>query len=106
MPVIGSKLVREWNGRRYEVTTLRDGFEFEGRKYRSLSAIAKGDNRHSLEWARVLRTCGEEREMTNEGSATLRDLHQEIHGEGSRAGVQLAPRPARGVRGIHRQPAA
>ncbi len=40
MPVIGSKLVREWNGRRYEVTTLRDGFEFEGRKYRSLSAIA------------------------------------------------------------------
>ncbi len=41
MPVIGSKLVREWNGRRYEVTTLRDGFEFEGRKYRSLSAIAK-----------------------------------------------------------------
>lgn len=41
MPVIGSKLVREWNGNRYEVTTLRDGFEFEGRKYRSLSAIAK-----------------------------------------------------------------
>ncbi|MEN6358242.1 MAG: DUF2924 domain-containing protein [Armatimonadota bacterium] len=41
MPVIGSKLVREWNGRRYEVTTLRDGFEYEGRKYRSLSAIAK-----------------------------------------------------------------
>ena len=41
MPVIGSKLVREWNGRRCEVTTLRDGFEFEGRKYRSLSAIAK-----------------------------------------------------------------
>jgi hypothetical protein len=41
MPVIGSKLVREWNSRRYEVTTLRDGFEFEGRKFRSLSAIAK-----------------------------------------------------------------
>lgn len=41
MPIIGSKLVREWNGRRYEVTTLRDGFEFDGRKYRSLSAIAK-----------------------------------------------------------------
>ena len=40
MPIIGSKLFREWNGRRYEVTTLRDGFEYEGRKYRSLSAIA------------------------------------------------------------------
>jgi hypothetical protein len=40
-PVIGSKLVREWNGGRYEVTALREGFEYEGRKYRSLSAIAK-----------------------------------------------------------------
>lgn len=41
LPVIGSKLIREWNGRRYEVTALHDGFEFNGRKYRSLSAIAK-----------------------------------------------------------------
>lgn len=41
LPVVGSRFVREWNGRRYEVTALYDGFEFEGRKYRSLSAIAK-----------------------------------------------------------------
>lgn len=41
MPVIGSKIVREWNGKRYEVIALRDGFEFEGRKYRSLTAIVK-----------------------------------------------------------------
>ncbi len=39
-PVVGTVLVREWRGKRYEVTSLRDGFEFEGRKYRSLSAIA------------------------------------------------------------------
>lgn len=39
-PVIGTVLVREWRGERYEVTSLRDGFEFKGRKYRSLSAIA------------------------------------------------------------------
>lgn len=39
-PVAGTVLVREWRGKRYEVITLRDGFEFEGRKYRSLSAIA------------------------------------------------------------------
>lgn len=39
-PVIGTVFVREWRGLRYEVTTLRDGFEFKGRKYRSLSAIA------------------------------------------------------------------
>lgn len=41
LPVIGSKIVREWNGKRYEVIALRDGFEFEGRKYRSLTAIVK-----------------------------------------------------------------
>ncbi len=41
LPIIGSKIVREWNGKRYEVIALRDGFEFEGRKYRSLTAIVK-----------------------------------------------------------------
>lgn len=61
MPVIGSKLVREWNGKRYEVTTLRDCFEYEGRRYRSLSAIAK-----AIEGPRVtsqprMRDCKDER---------------------------------------------
>jgi hypothetical protein len=41
VPVTGSRLIREWNGRRYEVTAMRDGFEFDGRRYRSLSAVAK-----------------------------------------------------------------
>ena len=41
MPVIGTRLVREWRGNRYEVTVATGGFEFEGRKYRSLSAITK-----------------------------------------------------------------
>ena len=40
-PVIGMRLVREWNGRQYEVLTTRDGFEFEGRPYKSLTAITK-----------------------------------------------------------------
>ena len=39
-PVVGTVLVREWRSERYEAITLRDGFEFQGRKYRSLSAIA------------------------------------------------------------------
>ena len=37
----GTRLVREWNGRRYEVTVTATGFEFEGRPYRSLTAVAK-----------------------------------------------------------------
>jgi hypothetical protein len=41
MPVVGTRLIRDWNDRRYEVTVTYGGFEFEGRRYRSLSAIAK-----------------------------------------------------------------
>lgn len=40
-PVAGTRLVREWNGIEHSVTVLRDGFEWQGRKYRSLSAIAR-----------------------------------------------------------------
>ena len=41
LPTAGTRLVREWNGKRYEVTVLVKGFEFEGRRYRSLTAITK-----------------------------------------------------------------
>ncbi len=41
LPVPGTRLVREWRGRRYEVTVLEGGFEYEGRPYRSLSAVTK-----------------------------------------------------------------
>jgi len=33
--------VREWNETRHEVTVTRDGYEYQGRNYRSLTAIAK-----------------------------------------------------------------
>ena len=41
LPVAGTRLVREWNGGRYEVTVVPGGFEFDGRRYRSLTAITK-----------------------------------------------------------------
>lgn len=41
LPLAGTRLVREWNGRRYEVTVASGGFLFEGRRYRSLTAITK-----------------------------------------------------------------
>lgn len=37
----GTRLVREWDGVEHTVTALVDGFEFEGRRYKSLSAIAR-----------------------------------------------------------------
>jgi hypothetical protein len=40
-PVVGTRLVREFQGREYTVTVLADGFEWEGRRYKSLSAVAR-----------------------------------------------------------------
>lgn len=37
----GTHLVREWNGRTYQVEVLEQGFRMDGRAYRSLTAIAK-----------------------------------------------------------------
>ena len=39
-PVVGTRLVREWDRERHEVTVVQGGFEYRGRRYRSLSAIA------------------------------------------------------------------
>ncbi len=40
-PIIGTRLVREWQGVEHVVTVTADGFEWQGRPYRSLSAIAR-----------------------------------------------------------------
>lgn len=37
----GTRLVRSWQGRTYHVLVLDDGFEHEGRRYESLSQIAR-----------------------------------------------------------------
>jgi len=40
-PIAGTRLVREWQGERHEVTVLAEGFEYRGRPYRSLTAVAR-----------------------------------------------------------------
>jgi hypothetical protein len=40
-PIAGTRLVREYQGVEHVVTVRADGFEYEGRPYRSLSAIAR-----------------------------------------------------------------
>jgi Protein of unknown function (DUF2924) len=37
----GTRLVREWQGRTYQVLVLDDGFSWQGTSYRSLSALAR-----------------------------------------------------------------
>ncbi len=40
-PIVGTRLIREWQGIEHTVTVLADGYEYQGRPYRSLSAIAR-----------------------------------------------------------------
>ena len=40
-PIAGTRLIREYQGVEHVVTVMRDGFEYQGRPYQSLSAIAR-----------------------------------------------------------------
>ena len=40
-PITGTRLLREWQGVEHSVTVRDDGFEYQGRPYKSLSAIAR-----------------------------------------------------------------
>ena len=40
-PIAGTRLLREWQGVEQVVTVTADGFEWQGRPYKSLSAIAR-----------------------------------------------------------------
>lgn len=42
LPIVGTRLIREWQGVEHVVTVTNEGFEWQGRPYRSLSAIARG----------------------------------------------------------------
>ena len=40
-PVAGTRLIREWNGKEHCVTVRHADFEYQGRPFKSLSAVAK-----------------------------------------------------------------
>ena len=40
-PIAGTRLIRDWQGVEHVVTVMQDGFDFQGRPYQSLSAIAR-----------------------------------------------------------------
>ncbi|MBA3516534.1 MAG: DUF2924 domain-containing protein, partial [Rhizobiales bacterium] len=40
-PIAGTRLIREWQGVEHCVTVLHDGHEYQGRPYKSLSAVAR-----------------------------------------------------------------
>ena len=41
-PIAGTRLIREYQGIEHCVTVRDDGYEYQGRPYKSLSAIARG----------------------------------------------------------------
>lgn len=41
LPAVGTTIHREYKGKTYDVTRAAESFKYEGREYRSLSAIAK-----------------------------------------------------------------
>ena len=38
---LGTRLLREWQGRTHQVSVIAKGFEYDGKSYRSLTAIAR-----------------------------------------------------------------
>ena len=40
-PIAGTRLIREYQGVEHCVTVLQDGYEWQGRPYKSLSAVAR-----------------------------------------------------------------
>ena len=40
-PIVGTRLIREWQGVEHCATVIDGGFEYQGRRYKSLSAIAR-----------------------------------------------------------------
>jgi hypothetical protein len=40
-PIVGTRLIREWQGIEHTVTVLADGYEWQGRPYKSLSSVAR-----------------------------------------------------------------
>ena len=41
IPPVGTLLVRQWKGEDHQVLVLADGFEYQGRRYKSLWAVAR-----------------------------------------------------------------
>jgi hypothetical protein len=41
LPIAGTRFIREWKGIEHCVTVCDDGYEYQGRPYKSLSAIAR-----------------------------------------------------------------
>jgi hypothetical protein len=86
-------LRREFKGTLVVVHVLQDGFQYQDRFYKSLSAIARqvtGTPWNGYDFFRISQC-----RVRTAASNALRYLHPEIYRGGSRSGVHLARCPER-----------
>lgn len=93
----GMCLLREWNGRTFEVEVTEVGFIWRDKSYRSLSAIAREITGTRWSGPRFFGVAHHERQEEN----SLRDLHSQILGRGTGSGLQLARRTAGSLRSVY-----
>jgi hypothetical protein len=109
-PVTGTKLLREWDGVEHTVTVLRDGFDWQGRKFKSLSAVAREitgtrwNGYRSLACASASGRRHDAAGQSPEPTPAVRHLHPQVERGRARHGIQQSGRAAGGLRGVHRQP--
>ena len=106
-PIAGTRLIREWQGVEHTATVLDDGYEYQGRRYKSLSAIARAIT--GTRWNGPAFFGLRNHRSANEGArpqSPLRHLHPRLDRRAPRHGVQLPRRPARGGAGLHPEPEA
>ena len=102
----GTKLLREWRGVTHEVTVVDGGYEHQGKRYRSLSAVARASPAPSGQ-ARCSSACARPGKADEPAQAKPK-VRCAIYAGNSRGGlgaeIQLPRRPAGGRRGLHREP--
>jgi hypothetical protein len=89
----GTVLVREYQGRRHTVTTARDGFEWQGTTYSSLSAIARAITGTSWSGPRffALHQAGEGRKPKGKSAAAPNDGRRQRRAAHARNGPGSSP---------------
>jgi hypothetical protein len=89
----GTMLVREYQGRRHTVTTVRDGFEWQGTTYPSLSAIARAITGTSWSGPRffALQRAGEGRKPKRKSAAAPNDGRRQRRAAHARNGPGCSP---------------
>lgn len=76
----GARLIREWHGRTHSVIVLDDAFEFEGRRYRSLTQIAREITGAHWSGPRFFGLMGRRPEVESNGAPARLDEPEESGG--------------------------